>query len=653
MAASILSIGKSGLYAAQLGLATTGHNIANANVPGYSRQLVIQSSAPAQDLGFGFLGSGTEVAQIQRYSDEFLNAQVRTAQASKSSLDSFEAQISQVDDLMSDTASGLSPALQDFFKGVQDVASNPASSASRQALLSTADSLAARFQAMNGRLQEVRDGVNTEITTSVTLINSYAGQIADLNDKIAGFSDRLNSSPNDLLDQRDQLVAELNKLVKATVVAGDKNSVTVSIGKGYPLVVGKKAFELAATRSPTDLTRVEIGYQTSDRITVLAEDALSGGQLGGLLQFRSETLDRVQNSLGRIAIGLAYQFNAQHRLGQDNNGELGGEFFKQADAYVGASINNSTASTAAISAVVADPNALSQSDYSLNFDGTNYVLTRQSDKHQTIITTPQSGPQRVDGIDITVAGAAVTGDAFVIRPTIQGASQFAVTLSDRNKIAAAAPITTSAPLSNTGSGTIDAGAVNSAYVGNQLAAPITLSFDAATNSFSGFPPAATIVVTNSAGTSTTYPAGTAQVPFTAGAKVSFAGIDIKLDGQPENGDSFTIAPNAAGVGDNRNMRLLGDLQTKNVLDNGSATFQGAYAEMTSYVGNKTREVQVNAKAAASLYEQASNSQQSVSGVNLDEEAANLLRYQQAYQAAGKVMQIASTLFDALLSIGAR
>lgn len=653
MAASILSIGKSGLYAAQLGLATTGHNIANANVPGYSRQLVIQSSAPAQDLGFGFLGSGTEVAQIQRYSDEFLNAQVRTAQASKSSLEAFEAQISQIDDLMSDTASGLSPALQDFFKGVQDVASNPASSASRQALLSTADALAARFQSMNGRLQEVRDGVNTEITTSVTLINSYAGQIADLNDKIAGFSDRLNSSPNDLLDQRDQLVAELNKLVKATVVAGDKNSVTVSIGKGYPLVVGKKAFELAATSSPTDLTRVEIGYQTSDRITVLAEDALSGGQLGGLLQFRSETLDRVQNSLGRIAIGLAHQFNAQHRLGQDNNGELGGEFFKQADAYVGASINNSTASTAAISAVVADPNALSQSDYSLNFDGASYVLTRQSDKQQTIIAFPQAGPQRVDGLDITISGAAVTGDAFVIRPTIQGASQFAVTLSDRNKIAAAAPVTTSAPLSNTGSGTIDAGAVNSDYIGNQLAAPVTLSYDAATNSFGGFPPAAAIVVTDSAGASTTYPPGTPQVPFTAGAKISFAGIDIKLDGQPENGDSFTIAPNAAGVGDNRNMRLLGELQTKNVLDHGSATFQGAYAEMTSFVGNKTREVQVNAKAAASLYEQASASQQSVSGVNLDEEAANLLRYQQAYQAAGKVMQIASTLFDALLSIGAR
>jgi flagellar hook-associated protein 1 FlgK len=652
MAGNILDIGRSGLFAAQVGLSTTGHNIANANVAGYSRQEVVQSSAAAQDYGYGFVGSGTEISQIKRYSDEFLNTQVRAAQASKSTLDAYQQQIEQVDNMLADSTSGLSPALQDFFKGVQDAASDPSSSASRQALLSTADSLASRFQQINGRLQEIRDGVNEQIDSNVTLINSYARQIADLNDKIGSFSDRQGVSPNDLLDQRDQLVADLNKLVKADVVAGDRNSVTVSIGTGNPLVVGKKSFELAAVHSPTDQTQLQVGYVTKDKVTILADSALSGGELGGLLQFRSETLDRVQNSLGRIAIGVAFSFNAQHKLGIDLNGQLGTNFFNQAPAFVGASSNNSTASTAQVGAVVADPSALSQSDYRLNFDGNNYTLTRVSDNKQTIIAFPQSGPQRVDGLDITISGTGVTGDSFLIKPTILGAAQFSVAVTDRNKIAAAAPIVTSTPLSNTGSGTIDAGAVNSAYPNSVLTGPVTLTYDSTTGTFSGFPPAAAIKVTVN-GSTTTYPAGTPQVPFTAGAKVSFGGIDIVLAGTPANGDTFTIAPNVSGVGDNRNMRLLGDLQSKQVLDNNSSTFQGAYAEMISFVGNKARETQVNDKAADGLLTQATAAQQSVSGVNLDEEATNLLKYQQAYQAAGKVMQIASTMFDALLAIGAR
>ncbi|MDO8439208.1 MAG: flagellar hook-associated protein FlgK, partial [Telluria sp.] len=376
MAGNILNIGKTGLFAAQVGLSTTGHNIANANVAGYSRQVVVQASTQAQNLGNGFIGSGTQVAEIKRYSDNFLNAQVRSAQSSKSSLDAFYTQISQVDNLLADTTSGLSPALQDFFKGVQDVSSNPASVASRQALLSTADSLAARFQGLNGRLQEIREGVNNQITSNVTLINSYAAQIASLNEQIAGFSNSVTGQPNDLLDARDQLVADLNKQVKATVVAGDNNSLTVSIGTGQPLVVGKKSFQLAATVSPTDLTRVQVGYVTGSKVTVLAESALSGGELGGLFEFRSSTLDRAQNSLGRVAISLAFTFNEQHRLGQDDSGNPGGDFFTQAAAFVGPHTNNAVTSTTEITAVVSDPTRLTQSDYKVGFNGTDFIVTR-------------------------------------------------------------------------------------------------------------------------------------------------------------------------------------------------------------------------------------------------------------------------------------
>lgn len=653
MAGNLLNIGKSGLFAAQAGLATTGHNIANANVAGYSRQVTVQAAGQGQDTGTGFVGSGTDVAGIKRYSDTFLNSQVRDAQASKSSLDSLYTQISQVDNLLADTSSGLSPALQDFFKGVQDVSSNPSSVASRQAMLSSAESLAARFQGIDGRLEEIRDGVNTQVTASVTQINSYAQQIAALNDKIGAFGTDPSRQPNDLMDARDQLVVELNKQVKATVVAGENNSVTVSIGNGQPLVVGKKSFELATMASQTDLTRLQVGYVAGGKVTPLAENALNGGELGGLMDFRANSLDRAQNSLGRIAIGLAATFNAQHRLGQDAAGNMGGDFFTQAPAEVLKNQGNSPAATTKVAATVSDPSLLTQSDYNVAYNGADYVVTRLSDNHKTTISPfPQTVAQPIDGIDFQVSGSASKGDSFLVRPTINGAAQFAVALQDSSRIAAGAPVATSAPLSNTGSGKISEGSVDQAYLaaGNKLTAPVTLTYASAGATLSGFPPGQDVTMTVN-GVPTTYTAPAAAVPYNAGASYRFGGISVSLSGQPGNNDTFAIAPNSGGVGDNRNARLLGNLQSKNILDGGSATYQSAYAEMVSFVGNKTREAQVNGAASDALLAQASAAQQNVSGVNLDEEASNLLKYQQAYQAAGKVMQIASSLFDTLLSLG--
>jgi flagellar hook-associated protein 1 len=655
MAGNILNIGKSGLFAAQAGMATTGNNISNANVPGYSRQVVLQATGPTQNIGTGFIGSGTLITDITRYSDNFLNNQVRTATASKSSLDSFYGQISQIDNLLADTTSGLSPAVQDFFKGVQDLASNPASSASRQAMISSAESLASRFQGLNGRMQEVRDGVNTQIESNVTLINSYAQQIAKLNEQIGGSAGANGSLPNDLLDARDQLVLELNKQIKATVVAGDNNSLTVSIGNGQPLVVGKKSFELATMQSPTDPGRIQVGYVTGSKVTVLADSSLSGGELGGLFDFRTNSLDRIQNSLGRIALTVAHTFNDQHKLGIDSSGNPGVDFFAEAPVSVSPSRDNALTSTATVGATISDPTKLTQSDYKVNYNGSNYTVTRMSDNQQTVINPfPQTQPQTIDGVDFSINGGSTTGDSFLVRPTINGAAQFKVALSDRSKIAAGAPIVTNTPITNTGTAKLSEGSVDAAYLtpGNALTAPITLTYSSTTGGLSGFPAGQAVTVT-SGGVNTVYPAGTNPIPFTAGANYSFGGVNLSFTGAPANNDTFTVGPNSNGVGDNRNARALGKLQTTNIMDGGTATYQTAYAELVSFVGNKTREVEVNGKAGAALLQQARASQQSVSGVNLDEEATNLLKYQQAYQAAGKVMQTASTLFDTLLSLGGR
>jgi len=652
---SLLSIGKSGLLAAQTGLATTGHNITNANVTGYNRQVTVQGTTPPLQTGDGFIGTGTEVAQIKRVYDDFLNRQLLGAQTNQASLETFSNQIGQIDNLLADTTVGLSPALQDFFKSVQNANSTPQSTATRQALLSSAESLASRFNGISSRMKEMQQGVNSGVTASVNEVNSFARRIADLNNTIAGLSTDPSALPNDLMDQRDALIAELNKQVAVTVRPAENNMLNISFGTGQPLVIGNRNQELATANAPDDPERIVVGYQTQGKFSALPDSVITGGQLGGLIEFRNSGLDVANANLGKVAAGLADALNDQHKLGIDLNGQLGGNFFKDIHAYVGYDNRNSPSSTVKVDATIVDASALTTSDYDINYNGTDFIVTRASDGAKTTIAPyPQAQPQVIDGVAFSISGAAGGPDHFLVRPTYNAAQDFGVELKDKNKIALAAPVSTSVPTTNTGTGKISAGVVNANYLlpGNQLAAPVTLTFQAANAGppatpaqFTGFPSAVDVTVN---GTTTTYSAGT-PVPYTDGAKMVFQGIEFSVTGNPANNDKFTVSP-GSGVGDARNGVLLAGLQNQNILDGGHATFQAGYAQMVNFVGNKTREVQIASTAADTTVQQAQAARDSVSGVNLDEEASNLLRYQQAYQAAGKIMQVANTLFDTLLSL---
>ena len=652
MASSILSVGQSALTAAQVGLSTTGHNIANAATPGYSRQLVVQGAALPQSFGFGFMGQGVDISTVKRVYSEFLGGQVRTAQTTKSALDSHYAQIRQIDNLLADPASGLSPALQGFFSGIQEVASNPASIPSRQAVLSSAESLASRFQSLAGRLTELEQGVNSQVTSSVSVINSYALQIAQLNDIIGRSQSATGQPPNDLLDQRDQLILDLNREIKATVVKQGDGAYNVFIGNGQPLVVGANTSRLTTIASATNPEKIEVAYQTNAGPVVVSASSLAGGKLGGVLEFRSQSLEPAQNALGRIAIGMAMNFNAQHQQGVDLDGNPGGAFFTLAAPVVRANAFNDPASTAVVTASISDANALTTSDYRLQFDGTNYTLSRLPNGSPVTVVDGDT----VDGITLSLTGTPVIGDNFLIRPTVNGASSIAVAINDPRLIAAAGtlpvvPVGTSASGSNAGDVVIGAATVDGSYT-TPLAPSVTFTYDDSTGEFTVSP--ATAVTVTVGGVPTPYLAGT-PVPYTDGATISFGGISFVLSSPmstaPADGDSFTVAANPSGVGDNRNALLLSGLQTANTLGNGSTNFQGAYSQLVSQVGNQTRELDVTSNAAGKLLTEANISLQNESGVNLDEEATNLLRYQQAYQAAGKVMQIASEMFDVLLSLG--
>lgn len=642
--ANILSIAQSGLAAAQAGLATTGHNIANQATPGYSRQLVIQASLGGQNFGYGFIGNGTNVETVQRVYNEFLGSQAIAGQGTASQLATYYAQINKINNMIADPTTGLTPVLSDFFKGIQDLVANPGTAPSRQAMLSGAESLAARFQSMAGQLQGMQDGVNNEISSAVTNINAYAKQIAQLNEAISKAQNGTGQPPNDLLDQRDLIVSELAKQTRVSVVK-QESGYGIFIGNGQPLVVGNDVLELTTVTSPTDPGRLQVGYAASGTTVILPESSLTGGNLGGLFKYRSETLDTMKNSLGRIAIGLASTFNAQHKLGQDQNGAMGGDFFKMADPLVNPSSKNSVGS--GISASISNVDALTTNDYRLSYDGTNYKVTRLPDNTSTNFA---GLPIDMDGVTFALTGPLAAGDEFIVKPTVNGASNFNVLIKDLSAIATATPIRTAAPTGNTGSGTISLGKVNSGFGMANIATPVTLSYDATSvpPSLTGFP-AVAVTVTNN-GVTTNFPAGT-PVTYTAGSTISFDGMEIEIAGAPANGDTFTIKANANGDGDNRNMLALGELQTKKVLQGGTASYNSAYSQVVSLVGNKTREMQTNSAAEATLLKQIQTAQQSESGVNLDEEATNLLRYQQAYQASGKVMQAVSDMFDVLISLG--
>jgi flagellar hook-associated protein 1 FlgK len=721
---SVLNVGITGLRVAQAGLLTTSHNIANSSTPGYNRQEVTQASTQPNLAGYGYVGQGANISSVKRVYSEYLTTQILGAQANVGELDMYLSQASQIDNLLADANAGLSPALSDFFQSVQQVAADPSSTPARQSMISSAQSLAARFQALDQRMTEIRQGVNTLLVNEVSTINGYASQIAELNDRIVrATAVAQGQPPNDLLDQRDQLISELNKEIKVSVVPDSDGIYNVYIGTGQPLVVGTNNYRfIADSVSSEDPERITVTMLAPNGAKVeMPEYLLRGGKLGGMLAFRSETLDVAQNSLGKVALAVASTFNAQHKMGIDLEGDFGTDFFKIAQPVVLADAQNT--GTATLSAKITD------SDYRLDF-GTG-TITRLSDGTTTGIT---GFPVVIDGVTINLDSGAVggtdvfiikpgntagdrviaqsdntgdavlsstgsdlqslptvasdyrlsvtstglqlvrltdnwswtaanmtdlqaklandpqgftidwdngvagaIGDTFLIQPTRNAAKNLAVAISDPLKVAAAAPFRTSSALTNSGTGTVDNGSVIALDPnGVPLSGTVTITYDGTSNS-----------LVLSGGINTTI------ANFVPGQpnEININGLRFTISGTPVDGDTFTLEPNRNGVADNRNAMALGALQMASVMNNGSATYQSAYGQIVSYVGNKTREVEVTGKAQQTLVDQAESSRQEMSGVNLDEEAANLLKYQQAYQASAKIMEIAGKMFDELIALG--
>nr|WP_294864708.1 flagellar hook-associated protein FlgK [uncultured Pseudogulbenkiania sp.] len=598
MGTSIFSIGVSGLNAAQGALTVTSHNISNVNTAGYTRQVTQQAARYPQSASYGFIGQGVDLTHVNRVYDDYLTQQVQSAQATDSYYSGQLDFLKQVDSLMADSTVGVSPSLQDFFGSLQTLSSDPSAIPSRQTAINNAQALATKFRTLDGQLQEMASGVSTRIKASVDTINGLASQIADLNQRISGLTVKTSggttlSAPNDLLDQRDQAILELNKQVKASVVPQSDGSYSVFIGNGQTLVLGNQANQLATQPDPADPQQLQLVYQsTSGSNTVIPTSLIQGGALGGLFDFRDNTLTEARTRLGNLAIDFATAINYQQQLGLDLNGQPGQPLFTDLSAYA----SDPRGAASALQVTMTDPKGLA---------------TASNLKPGSPAVSPTGSGLTISGVYSTLPGNYGWSSAS----------------------AAGAPDVTAHPSYNLTSLSIDSTTMTATVVNG--AGPTTYNVVPQPNVENGY-------------------------KLVSGSPAVDAGIAFKLSGQLTTGLTLSVVPNAApiGAGDNANLLEMTKLQTRPLVDDDRAdtsssltSFASHYASMVSYVGSVTNEVAVTSTAQTNVLQEAQKARDAISGVNLDEEAANLIKYQQAYQASSKVIQIAQQLFSSLLQIG--
>lgn len=543
---SLINSAMSGLSAAQSALNTVSNNISSYNVAGYTRQTTILGASNSTLTGGGWVGNGVYVSGVQREYDAFITNQLRAAQNQSSGLTTRYQQMSKIDDVLSDTTNSLSANLQDFFKSLQTLVSNAEDPAARQTVLGKADGLVNQFKTNDQYLRDQDAQVNTAISTSVDQINNYAKQIANLNDQISRLTGvGAGASPNELLDQRDQLVSELNKIVGVDVTVQDSGTYNISIANGYTLVQGSNASQLAAVKSSADPARTTIAYVDAAAGNVeISEKQITTGSLGGLLTFRSQDLDQARNTLNQMALAFADAMNTQHQAGFDANGDAGGKLFDFGSPAVLS--NGKNTGSASVTATMTDSTKVQATNYKVEYNGTDWTITRLSDNTSFTAMPDTSGNLSFDGLNVNISGSANNKDSFIVKPVNDVIVNMDVAISDESKLAMA-------------------------------------------------------------------------------------------------------SAQGSGESDNTNGQKLLDLQSAKLVG-GNKTFNDAYAVLVSTVGSTTASLKTSSETKVNVVTQLTKQQQSISGVNLDEEYGNLQRYQQYYLANAQVLQTASTLFDALINI---
>ncbi len=650
--ADIFSIGVSALNVYQRALNITSHNVANANTEGYSRQYTEPVASEPNFYQGAYVGTGVKNTNIERAYDAFMLGQVRASQSAQADMAAYYKIGSQMEQLLADEQAGLDPALQDFFDTVQALADDPAATPVRELLLAESQALVDRFHFLDRNLVTAREQVHFDLQNAVQDINNLADTIAQLNETISaspGIHDGI--WPNDLLDQRDQAITELSRYVNINVADPHDGTLTVYLGRGQPLVFGTESRKMAVVNSPVEPNHLEIAYQNRGTYDIIS-DQIAGGELEGLLRARDQVLTEGRNRLGLVALGLSFEVNAQHREGINLMNQTGLDFFSDLTLSQSRGSNlNAPATDYRFDILVTDPANLPAADFSLEYLGgaannlSSYRLTNLTEDSPVTIAAPPVGfPWDLSAdlgieIDLSLGTSISAGDIFFFSPTAEAAGRIGLEIHDPQAIAAGSPIEVTPA---DGEVTLPS-IVNVSAVPVQLSNPVTLTYtgpdfdvdldgDAVVDTTLSYDPA-----TQSDGQTFQLNMGGYELQFT-------------ISGYPAVGDVFTFDNGGiARPSDNRNAQLIADLQAWQGMLGGSANLQDTFGNYVAHVGSRTRQSELNLQAQDRMLELNKESLLSITGVNMDEEAANLIRYGQAYQAAAQVISTASKIFDSLLS----
>ncbi|UMZ13677.1 flagellar hook-associated protein FlgK [Pseudomonas sp. MPFS] len=682
---SLLNIGMSGLATSQSSLMTTGNNIANADTAGYSRQQTVQGTKASNQFGNVFIGTGATLADVRRVYNSYLDAQLRSATSRNSDVAAYQNQITPIDKLLSEADTGMTSALTKFFASVQNLNAKPTDEASRQLLLSDTQALSNRFNSVSSQLNAQNNSINGNLSNMANQVNNLAATVAQLNQKISELSTSGGGMPNDLLDQRNETVRQLSQFIKVDV-SERGSSLDLYLGTGQPLVLGNSANSLEVVPGKSDPTRstlqINLG-STSVDITTPPKGQDTGGEIGGLLRYRSEVLDPALNELGRVALVVADQMNSQMAQGIDKNGEFGGNLFNDINSLklIGqrsiASTGNNSAS-GNFDVIIKDTGKLTTNDYTVTFtSATDYSVKRSDGTDLGSFSTTTTPAPVIDGFSLNLNGTAVSGDSFKITPTRNASASIQTEMTDVKRLAIAAPLKAEigagiksslsiasqpslvVPINN-----YDPAAKLEMQTALKNAGPIKVVFNAPANGSQGYDYFDS--KGNKIGSGTMVPGQTNTLNLNikmvdasgnpvldgSGVQKTFA-VKMDVAGAPNSGDNMTISLNGAGSSDNRNGLALAGLQSKQTVDTGSAskgmTLVDAYGKLIENVGSKASQARLDSAANGSILDNAKGARDSLSGVNLDDETGNLVKYQQYYTASSQIIKAAQTIFSTLIS----
>jgi flagellar hook-associated protein 1 FlgK len=628
-----ISNGLSALLAAQRALQTTSNNIANANTEGFVRQRIDFIENPGVPLGRYTVGAGVSVSSIARVYDQFLTDNLRTATSLEQRATAFSDFAMRMNTILGNPDTGVNTAVQRFFNQVEAVGRDPTSAAQRSQLLLEGENLAERLQQLDNQLGGLNQEVNSRLTQATDTINSLAVQIAELNGQIMAAG---NTAASDLLDRRDVVLKQLGAQINITATRQNDGSVNVLVGSGQSLVLGVDSASLQTVQDTYDSSRLQVAISNGGPLQNISS-VISGGTVGGLLSFRNDVLDSSRRDLGLLTMGLADAFNTQHQQGVDLAGNLGGNFFStSAPVASGAGTN---AGTAVVGATITDVSALVGHDYELRFNGTAWSVLDTTTRTAVTATGTGTGPDPLlfAGLSVSISGSAAAGDRFLVRPLANATDEFRVVVTEPAKIAAAAPITARNSTANASLATVSSPVVSD-ITDPKLRTTATIRFTSPT----------TYVVFTGGGADQVGP-----FAYTSGTDISFAGWTAQVSGTPATGDEFFVQATGSGSGDNGNALALAAVSQLGFLAGGTQSVIDLGADIVATVGSTANRARNEANIQQSLREQSEVNLENVSGVNLDEEAANMLRYQDAYLAASKVVSIADGLFQNLLQIVGR